>query len=233
MIYLWILGDDIVGVTLPDTYMDEMDMIDTGRILDTASCGPRSAFDMFGVSMIDYDVVTLYDSCTDTMDMIGTGRILDAPSPWPRSSFDVFGISMLEFDGDGLVVIDITHDTVSVEGAFDSVDPPLSFDTMSGFVTLFDDISNGNNYMSIFEYSLVSHHFPLIASPVPIAHVCDVDDVGDTDDPLGGKSESDSDTEDRKVTPVYGNTELIDFVYQISLGRLGLALPYLLMREVD
>ena len=77
------LGDDIDGVTLPDTYMGEMDMIGTGRILDTALHGPRSAFDMFGVSMIDYDVVTLYDTCTDTMDMIGTGRILDASSPRP------------------------------------------------------------------------------------------------------------------------------------------------------
>ena len=82
---------------------------------------------------------------------------------------------------------------------------------MSGFVTRFDDISDGNNDMSIFEYLLVSQNFPLIAPPVPITHVCDVDDVGNIDDPLGGKSESNSDTEDRKVTPVYGNTELIDF----------------------
>ena len=51
----------------------------------------------------------------------------------------------------------------------------------------------------------------MIAPPVPIAHVCDVDDVGDTDDPLGGKSESNFDTEDRKVTPVSGSIELIDF----------------------
>ena len=41
------LGDDIDGVTLPDTYMDEMDMIGTGRILDTAPRGPHFAFDMF------------------------------------------------------------------------------------------------------------------------------------------------------------------------------------------
>ena len=197
------LGDDIDGVTLPDTYMDEMDMIGTGRILDTAPHGPHSAFDIFGVSMIDYDAVTLYDACTDAMDMIGIGRILDASSPRPRSSFDVFGISMLEFDGDGLVATDITHDTVSVEGASDSVDPPLSFDTMFGFVTRFDDISDGNNDMSIFEYLLVSQYFPLIALPAPIAHVCDVDDVADTNDPLGGKSESNYDTEDRKVTPVF------------------------------
>ena len=34
---------------------------------------------------------------------------------------------MLEFDGDGIVTTDITHDTVFVEGASDSVDPPLFF----------------------------------------------------------------------------------------------------------
>ena len=50
---------------------------------------------------------------------------------------------MLEFDGDGIVTTDITHDTVFVEGASNSVDPPLSFDTMFGFVTRFDDISDG------------------------------------------------------------------------------------------
>ena len=150
------LGDETDGVTLPDTYMDEMDMIGTGCFLDTASHGPHSAFDMFGVSMIDSDAVTLYDACTDAMDMIGTGRILDVSLPGPRFSFDVFGISMLEFDDDGLVATDITHDTVSVEGESDSVDPPLSFGTMSRFVTRFDGISDGNNDMSIFEYSLVS-----------------------------------------------------------------------------
>ncbi|KAL6319878.1 hypothetical protein AAG906_036950 [Vitis piasezkii] len=164
------LGDGFDGVILSDTYMDEMDMIGIGRILDTALRGPHSAFDMFGVSMIDSDDVTLYDACTDAMDMIGTGRILDASPPRPRSIFDVFGIFMLEFDGDGLVATDITHDTVSVEGASDSVDPPISFDTMFGFVTRFDDISDGNNDMSIFKY-------------LP----------------------------DRKVTPISGSTELIDF----------------------
>ena len=150
------LGDETDGVTLPDTYMDEMDMIGTGRFLDTAPRGPHSSLDMFGVSMIDSDAVTLYDACTDAMDMIDTGRILDVSPPGPRFAFDVFGISMLEFDGDGLVSTDITHDTISVEGASDSMDPPLSFDAMSGFVTRFDDISDGNNDMSIFEYLLVS-----------------------------------------------------------------------------
>ena len=64
------LGDGLGGVIFSDTYTDEMDMIGAGRILDTDPRGPHSDFDMFGVSMIDYDAVTLYDACTDTMDMI-------------------------------------------------------------------------------------------------------------------------------------------------------------------
>ena len=75
------LGDGPDGVVLPDTYMDAMDMISTGRILDVALRGPHYAFDMFGVSMIDYDVVTLYDTCTEVMDMIDTGHILDVSPP--------------------------------------------------------------------------------------------------------------------------------------------------------
>ena len=43
------LGDDIDGVTLPNTYMDEMDMIGTSRILDTTPRGLHSSFDMFRV----------------------------------------------------------------------------------------------------------------------------------------------------------------------------------------
>ena len=82
---------------------------------------------------------------------------------------------------------------------------------MSGFITRFDDITDGNNDMSIFEYFLVSQHFPLIVPPAPITHVFNVDDVGDTDDPLCGQSECDYDTEDRKVTPISGSIELIDF----------------------
>ena len=227
------LGDETDGVILPDTYMDEMDMIGTARFLDTSSHGPHSAFDMFGVSMIDSDAVTLYDACTDAMGRIDTGRILDVSPPRPRFAFDVFGISMLEFDDDGLIATDVTHDTVSVEGASNSVDPPLSFDTMFGFVTHFDDIFDGNNDMSIFEYSLVSQHFPLFVPPAPAAHVYNVNDMGDTDDPLGGQSESNYDTEDRKVTLVSDSTERIDFVYQISPKRLGLALPYLRMRGLN
>ena len=119
---------------------------------------------------------------------------------------------MLEINDDnGIVDTDIIHNTVSIEGVSDSVDPPISFDTMSWFVTRFDDISDGNNDMSIFEYLPLSQHFPLITPLAPTTHIYDVDDVGDIDDPLGGQSECDSDKEDKKVTPITSSIELIDF----------------------
>ena len=137
------LRDDTDEVTLPDTYIDEMDMIGIGRILDVAPHEPHYAFDVFRVSTIDFEDVTLYDTCTNVMDMIETGRILDATPLRPRFVFYIFGISMLEIDDDDrLVAIYIIHNTVYVEGASDFVDPPLSFDNMSRFVTRFDDISD-------------------------------------------------------------------------------------------
>ena len=142
---------DADGVTLSDIYIDEMDIIDADCILYATSHKPHSAFDMLGISAIDFEDVTLYDAYADAMDMISIGCILDAAPPGPLSIFYMFGISMLEInDDDGLLATDIIHNIVYVEGAFDSMDPLLSFDTMSGFVTRFDDISNCNNDTSIF-----------------------------------------------------------------------------------
>ena len=42
-------------VTLDDAYTDKMDMIGIVCILDAAPHGPHSAFDMFGVSMLELD----------------------------------------------------------------------------------------------------------------------------------------------------------------------------------
>ena len=79
----------------------------------------------------------------------------------------------------------------------------------------------------------MSQHFPLIAPPAPIAHVCDVNDMGDTDDPLGVQSEFNSDTNDRKVTLVYDSTELIDFSVPDQPREMRIGSSILLMRGVD
>ena len=144
--------------------------------------GAPAVFDMFEVSVLETDGDdSIPDAYTDDIDFIGIGSILDAAPRGPHSAFDIFRVFILD---DESVLDVVTSDFTSVEGASDSVDPPLSSDTISGFVTCFDDISDGNNDMSIFEYLTVSQHFPLIALPAPTTHIYDVDDVGDTDDPL-------------------------------------------------
>ena len=83
---------------------------------------------------------------------------------------------------------------------------------MSGFVTCYDVMSNGNNNdMSFFEYLPVSQHFPLIAPPTPTTLIHDIDDMGDSNDPLSSKSDYDSNSEERKVTPISGSTESVGF----------------------
>ena len=56
------LGDASDGMTLPGTYINEMDMIGIGRILDATPHEPHYDFDMFGVSTIGFEDVTLYDA---------------------------------------------------------------------------------------------------------------------------------------------------------------------------
>ena len=177
-----------------------------------------SDYDILMDTVIDANGVTLPDACIDEMDMIGVGRILDATPHRLHSASDMFGVFMLEKDDDDSVTI-ITPDVITIEGASDSVDPPLSFDTMSGFVTRFDHVAGGNNNdMSVFEYSPVSLHFPFIISPTPTPYTHDVNDVRGPNDPLSDQSNLDSDSEERKVTPVSGSIELVDFRPLINPG---------------
>ena len=187
------LGEGIDDVTPHDAYVDEMDMIGISRILEIAPHKPHSAFDMFEVSVFETDGATPHDAYIDEMDMIGIFRILDVAPHMPRFSLYMFRVFMLEMDDDDFV-IDVSHDAIFVEGASDSVDPPLSFDIMSGFVTRYDGMSaEYYSDMSIFEYSPMSLHFPVIALPTLIAQVHDMEDVESPDDPLGGQPGYDSD----------------------------------------
>ena len=142
------------------------------------------------------------------MDMIGICHILDVAPHRPHYAFDLFGVSMLQIDGDDSIIDIATPDFISVEGAFDPMDPPLSFDSMSGFFIHYDVMSGGNNNdMSVFERLPVSRHFTLIAPQAPTTQIHDIDDVGNPDGPLSGQSYYDSDFKERKFTPVFGRIE--------------------------
>ncbi|RVW60356.1 Transposon Ty3-I Gag-Pol polyprotein [Vitis vinifera] len=73
-----------------------------------------------------------------------------------------------------------------VEGASDLVDPPLTFDVLSGFVSRHDYVSDFSSMdLSTFEYLPVSHM---------MTHLL-----------------SDSDPVDQRVSPAVGDTEIVDF----------------------
>ena len=185
-----------------------------GRAIMFSMCFPDEDFD-YGL-LVDSgggpDRVTLDDAYIDEMDMIGIGRILDATLHMPYSAFDLFSVSMLEMDGDDSITNVATLSFIFVEGASDPVDPSLSFDFISEFVTCYDVMfDENNNDMSLFEYLRMSQHFPLIAPQAPTTPIHDIDDVRDPDDPLSGQLDCDSDSEERKVTPVSDSAESMDF----------------------
>ena len=69
----------------------------------------------------------------------------------PATPFDIFGVSAIEIlEGTQVfAVLELLEDDSSlfegivspVEGASDLVDPPLSFDVLSGFVSRSDDVT--------------------------------------------------------------------------------------------
>ena len=88
-----------------------------------------------------------------------------------------------------------------VKGASDSMDPPLSFDFLSGFAThsayVFDDSVMD---LSIYEYSFVSCDDVLLLAPYsPTSQILDIDDE---------IAQHDS---DERATLTIGNVEIVDF----------------------
>ncbi|RVX00526.1 Transposon Ty3-I Gag-Pol polyprotein [Vitis vinifera] len=152
---------DVVDEAVPrDEYVDEMLTMSLSQTEEIAPSELASPFDLFGVSILEI-----------------IGEIQVAPAP--EVAEDVIVVDGL-FDGPvGLV-----------EGASDLVDPPFSFDVLSGFVSRHDYVSDFSSMdLSTFEYLSVSHH--------------------DSDD--DSSSTSDSDPVDERVSPAVGDTEIVDF----------------------
>ncbi|RVW24395.1 Retrovirus-related Pol polyprotein from transposon 297 [Vitis vinifera] len=113
------------------------------------------------------DGVVPYDEYQDEMDMMAMSHITSIVQFQPISPFDMFGVFTIEvveetqtilaqelLEGDG----SLFEGTVSpIEEVSNLVDPPLSFDVLLGFVSLFDDVSIASFMdLSIFEYLPVS-----------------------------------------------------------------------------
>ena len=120
--------EDIVDGAVPhDEYIDEMLVMSMSQIDGAVRLELASPFDLFGVSIIE------------------VAKEVNTPL-------------VPEFSEDIIVVDDLFDGRVSLVGEmFDFVDPSLSFDVLSRFVSRFDDVHNYSFMdLSIFEYLLVS-----------------------------------------------------------------------------
>ncbi|RVW68045.1 hypothetical protein CK203_065042 [Vitis vinifera] len=115
-----------------------------------------------------------------------------------------------------------------IEGASNFVDPPLSFDVLSGFVSHFDDIHDSSFMdLSIFEYMPVSYDITLSAPSSPTSQIFDIgDEIAQHDLDDDSSSASDLDLIDKRVSPAIDDTKVVDFgiVDQPKDLRIGLDL---------
>ena len=113
------------------------------------------------------DGVVPRDEYRDEMDMMIVSQITSIVQLQPVSPFDMFGVSTIEvFKGTQTILVpklleddsSLFEDIVShVEGASNLVDPSLSFNVLSRFISRFNDVSIASFMdLSIFKYSSVS-----------------------------------------------------------------------------
>ena len=164
--------------------------------------------------------------------------------PEPDSTLSYFHVFALRDDEDAPLALDddaITGDVIvdiasldilgHVVEYFDAVDPPLSFDVLSGFVSRSDDVLAFSSMdLSIFEYSLISFINDIDASAPhsPTSQIHDIDDEPlqpDFDDSC--RSDSDHSFTDEQVSPPFDDLETIDLgtTDKPREMRIGTTLP--------
>ena len=125
-----------------------------------------------------------------TSTLMSLSQIEEIALPKLASPFNIFGVSVLKIAEEIQVAPtpEIAEDVIDVDGLFDGpvgqvegasdfVDPPLSFDVLSGFVSCHDDVSDSSSMdLSIFEYLPISHVIDLSAPSSPISQIFDIDD---------------------------------------------------------
>ena len=177
------IKDLVDGVVPHDEYIDEMLVMSISQIEETVQSKLASPFDLFGVFVIKI-----------------VKEIQIAPTP--------------EFIKDVTVVNDLFDGHVGpVEGAFDFVDPPLSFDVLSGFVSRSDNVHDSSFMdLSIFEYLSISCDITLFAPSSPTSQIFDIDDeIVHHNSDADSSSAFDLSPSDQRVSPTTGDAEIVDF----------------------
>ncbi|KAL6325696.1 hypothetical protein AAG906_023580 [Vitis piasezkii] len=142
------------------------------------------------------DGVVPHDEYRDEMDMLGISQFLGAITEKDQTAL------ALELPTFVIPTIDMYEGTVSpIEGAFNSVDPPLSFDILSGFITHSDYVSDDSIMdSSIYKYpSVFCDDVSLLAPYSPTSQILDID------------YETTQHDSDERATPTVGDVEIVDF----------------------
>ena len=173
------------------------------------------------------DGVVPYDKYIDEMLAMNMSCIDGIVQPEFASSFDLFGVSAiviveeiqttptLEFLKDDIVDDDVfvcVNSPVMVESKH--VDPPLSFDILSRFVSHSDDLLTFSSYMdmSLFEYLPISCDNTLSAPHSPTSQIFDIDDeIVHHNSDADSSSAFDLSPSDQRVSPTTGDAEIVDF----------------------
>ena len=99
-----------------------------------------------------------------------------------------------------------------IEEASDSVDPPLSFDILSRFITRSNYVSDDSVMdLSLYEYSSVSYDdVSLLAPYSPTSHIFDINDEIAQPNSNKNSFDHDSDPIDERVSPATEDVETVD-----------------------
>ena len=173
------------GFFLPDDYQDEIAMMSLSQMTDTTQ--PDSAFAFDETPAVEVSDVVQIDSTPEML------------------CVDVALVDAFVFEGAVSPTVVVSY----------SMDSPLSFDVLSGFVSRVGDVLTSSYIdMSLFEYFSVSHvdDVPLFARCSPTSHVYDKDGEfmqHDLDEDTS--SIPDHSPTGQRVSPITGDTEIVDF----------------------
>ena len=173
------------------------------------------------------DGVVPRDEYIDDMFAISMGQIDGIVQPELASPFDLFGVCVIEVaeeipsaltldfsNGDVIVVDDLFEGLVGpIKKVSDFVDPPLSFDVLSGCVLRSDDVHDSSFMdLSIFEYLSVSCDVTLSAPSSPTSQIFDIDDeIVQHNLDEDSFFVSNSSPSDQRVSSAKGDVEIVDF----------------------
>ena len=154
-------------------------------------------------------------------------QITDDVQPMTTFPLDLFKVLAIEIVEDvqfvptpGLLTVVAPDDDVLVGVSSlvvvesEHVDPPLSFDVLSGFISRFDDVLTLSSYMdmSLFQYFPVSYDITLFALHSPISQIFDIDDeIVQHDSDEDYFSTSDSSPSDQRVSFTIRDAGIVDF----------------------